>query len=308
MKTKRPFRLYPYFHQHKQAFYPGWRHLLQHPLTSLTTILVIGLAWALPALLLVIFENIQQLSPSWQNSTQISIYLKTEASSKEEINRFVEALQANPSISKIQYISPQEGLAFFSAHTGFKYLLERLGHNPLPPVLLIQPASSEPHQVQKLIEQLKALPQAEYVKSDMSWLQRFHAIVQLGKRITYAFACLFSFGVLLLVAHTIHLATQGQRKEIEVYQLVGATDYFIRRPFLYMGAIYGFLGALTALGLVQTLLMVLKQPAQTLAFFYQSHFQLQGLNVFQMLILFGVSIGLCWIASWVAVQQERIKN
>lgn len=304
MKSKRPFRLYPYIYQHQQAFYPCWKQLIRHPLGSLTTILVIGLAWALPAILLVIFDNLQQISPGWQNSTQISVYLKTQTT-EHETQHLLQALQANPAISKTLYVSPQEGLQLFSTHSGFKSLLGNLKQNPLPPVILIQPTSQNPQQVNQLVAQLQAVPQADFVKADITWLQRFFSMIQLGKRLAYLFACLFSFGVLLLVAHTVHLATQEQRKEIEIYQLVGATDHFIRRPFLYMGMMYGFLGALTAFGFVQTLLIFLKNPTQTLAFLYQSNFQLQGLTVFQMLFLFITSISLSWLAAWIAVQQEQ---
>ena len=302
-KMTNPISLY--LTQHWQALIIGSKWLISSPFTTLMTLIVIGVAIALPTGMLAIFHNVKEISHHWQQSAQISLYLKSNVN-PSTIQTTLEQLQHQPNIKKVQYISPEQGLANFSEESEFGDILKSLPNNPLPGVIVVYPTSTAqtPQAMQDLLNTLQQLPIIDQTKLDLGWVKKLYSIMQLGQRGLYALSLLLGFGVMFIIGNTINLATQRYRKEIEVYKLSGATDSFVRRPFLYSGFWYGIAGGGLAWLFVDSVLWCLKTPVNHLAMLYDSQFKLYGLNLSQSVLLFLIGIALGLAASWLTVNHH----
>lgn len=294
--------LITYINTHLQAIASSVRKLTQTPLPTLMTLIVIGVALALPTGLFVLLENIKSVSHGLSDSSQISLYLKMNLPSNQT-QSLLHRLQLQKTITAAKYISPQQGLSEFQLQTGFQNALSQLKENPLPGVILVQPnaALASPEALNQLLQTLKRFPEVDVAQLDMQWIKRFYGIIDLSKRIVYALGTLLGLGVLFIIGNTIHLSLQKYRREIEVFKLVGATDIYIRRPFLYTGMLYGLLGSLVAWLLVSILLWWLTVPVKNLASLYESHFVLQNLTLAATVILIASGVILGLTGAWLAV-------
>lgn len=273
--------------------------------TTIITFLIIGITLALPMGLYVLLKNVQQISLGLNHTSQISLYLNMDVS-QNSIHELQTILKNDQSIESSKYISPEEGLKSFQNAAGFNNLLSDLKKNPLPGVIVIQPAKSIQtlDEANQLMTRLKTLPNVKNVQLDMAWLQRLNAIVEFVHRILNAVMILFAFAVLLIVFNTIRSATQNHRDEIAVVKFLGGTNRFIYRPFLYSGLIYGLIGSIIAWFLIDTIILWLQAPVTTLVKLYDSPFQLQGLNLHTTLLLLLGGALLGYIGSWYAVKQH----
>lgn len=294
---------------HLRAAFSSLGHIARKPFVSFLTIAVIGITLALPTSFYVILQNMHQLSQQWNtNSAQISLYLKNNVSNYQAQD-LLQQLQNNSQIAKATYISPEQGMAEFTKSLELEDALNALQKNPIPAVIVVQPDSSmqTPEAVQDLVDSLKQIPEVSIVQLDMQWVQRFHNIVDLVQHIVTALAVLLGAGVLLIIGNTIRLATQNERREISVLKLVGATNAFVRRPFLYSGIWYGLFGGLIAWAIVSCTVFWLQVPAAKLASSYGSDFYLQGLSNSDGLHLLLASILLGLIGSWFVVNHSLAK-
>jgi cell division transport system permease protein len=294
---------------HLRAAFSSLGRIMRTPLVSFLTIAVIGITLALPTSFYVILENMHQLSQQWSNNnSQISLYLKNDISNYQARD-LLQQLRNNSQIAKVVYISPQQGLNEFTKSLGLDNAVSALQNNPIPGVIVVQPINSlnTPEEVQFLVNTLKQLPEVSVVQLDMQWLQRFHNIVDLVQHVVTALTILLAIGVLLIVGNTIRLATQNERREISVLKLVGATNAFIRRPFLYSGIWYGLFGGLVAWAIVALIVFWLQDPAAKLASSYSSNFYLQGLSNSDGFHLLLASILLGLVGSWFAVSRSLAK-
>lgn len=303
-------RIYIYCRQHLQAVLLSIGRIIRAPFASFITLLVLGIAMSLPAGLYVLLNNVQHLSAGLDQSTQISVYLKNGVDDAR-VKVIMAQLSAQPSIGNVRYISPTEGLAEFQQHSEFSQALNGLSSNPLPGVILVQPASNSqtPTTIQPLLQQLKLIPDVDQVQLDMEWVQRLYAIIQLAKRSIYLIAALLGLGVILIIGNTTYLTTQRHRREIEVLRMVGATNAFIRRPFLYSGMLYGLIGSVIAWLLILSVMIWLHGPAAALSELYGSKFQLNGLGFEASFALLaaGILLGIC--GAWIAVSRYlRLTN
>lgn len=291
---------------HIRAILSGLGRLFSSPFSGLLTIMVIGIALALPTFLYILLQNAQNLTQSWkEDSTQISLYLKRDLSDMRTQD-LLQQLRTNPEIANVTYISPQQGLKEFSQVLDTQTVVNLLHKNPLPGVILVQPILSLRSQptITILLNSLGNLPEVDNAQLDLEWMQRLGNMINLAKHGIYALAFLLVIGVLFIVGNTIHLATQNERKEISILKLVGATDAFIRRPFLYIGVWYGLFGSLVALILVSAALSWLQNPVAKLASSYNSGFYLHSLSFSTAFCLFIISISLGLISSWFVVTRE----
>ncbi len=209
-------------------------------------------------------------------------------------------------IEKVDYVSPAQGLADFQRQSGFNQLLSTLKENPLPSVLIVTPQLKwqTSNAMASLLDTLKQLPQVDIAQLDLAWVKRLNALLQLASRATCALAILLSLGIVFIIGSTIHLATLRHRDEIFVYQLVGASNAFIRRPFLYTGMWYGLIGSIIACIGVVALFIWINAPTQLLAKLYGSDFVLHTLSVSDGINLLLLGIVLGWLGSWVAVYRH----
>ncbi len=260
--------------RHLQVLFETLGRLWQTPVASLMTTLVIAIAIALPLVLYQIVLSVDRLSAGWQGAPQISVFLKIETSEGA-----VDPLEAgqtllqNPKVEDVQYISPEEGLSTFSEMSGFQSAIEALPENPLPPLLVVFPATGNDNTASsELADQLSELPFVDTAVYDQQWLHRLTAMVNVVKRAVIVLALLMGAGILLVISNTVRLGITNRAGEIEIIDQVGGTKSFIRRPFLYIGAIQCLFGALLAWLITSLTLFLLVKPVAKLAELYQSSF------------------------------------
>lgn len=301
-KTGTGDRMRAWWSQHRASFGGSLVRLLSTPGQTLMTSLVVAIALALPATLLVALGNIQQLGDNWDASPKISVYLKLRAR-ETAIEQLIERLKRMPEINQVQYLSADQVLNDFQRLSGFGEALEALEDNPLPATLIISPtaAGAAPDKLQKLGERIGEEGIVDEVSMDMEWVRRLRELMILGKKIVAALAGLLGLGVLLAVGNTIRLAIENRRDEIVVAKLVGGTNSFVRRPFIYSGGWYGFIGGVLACLIVAAGYWILEGTVARLASLYHSDFMLQGLGLEGNIQLLATGTILGWLGAWLAV-------
>lgn len=285
-KTRVADKLRSWGSHHRAVAVESLLRLLRSPLQSLLTWLVVAIALALPAVLYLGLAQFQHVGQSWQTQPRISVFLHMRAR-EAAIQDFRDRLQADASIAAVDYIDPDRALLEFIQYSGLGEVLETLDENPLPPVLVVQPAAghSSPEQLRQLEQRLGSEVLVDEVRLDMDWVRRLQQIMTIAQRVVLAMAGLLSLGVLLVIGNTIRLAIENRRDEIVIVKLVGATDAFVRRPFLYTGFWYGFGGGLLAWLLLAAGVQWLSGPVARLAELYQSDMRLQGLGGGESLVV-----------------------
>ena len=275
--------------------------ILREPLQSLLTILVIAIALTLPAALYLSVENIRQLSGGVEASAQISVFVKKGAR-ESALEALGEKLDGLSGVASVSYISAQAAVDEFEALSGFGSALQYLDENPLPDSFLVQPLLVS--DAARLVTEIRQLNLVDDVQLDLAWLQRLDALLDMGRKLVLALGAALGLGVILVVGNTIRLAIQSRRDEITVVKLVGGTDAYVRRPFLYSGLLFGMFGALVAAIMLTALGFWLAGPVDKLALLYQSQFSITGLGVGGVitLLMIGGTIGL--IGAWLAVGQH----
>lgn len=291
--------------RHAQTLVGSLGGILQHPMGSLMTMAVIAVALALPLALGVFLENAGAATANWNQAFDISVYMdKKAAPSRTQI--LAKQLRARPDVSAVRVITADQALTQFRGTSGFGEALDALSDNPLPDTLLVTPtvAASTPSGMSALKAALTGMADVQLVQVDTEWIKRMHATMDIFRRIVGLTAALLGLGVVLVVGNTIRLDILNRRAEIEVMKLVGATDGFARRPFLYSGIWYGLGGAIIAIILVEVSIVVVSGPVGRLAALYGSQFHLKGLGLGAGLALLGVSVGLGWLGSWLAATRH----
>ena len=297
-------RLRSYRYHHRATLKTSVLKMLREPLQSLLMILVIAIALTLPAALYLGVENISQLSGGVDSSAQISVFVKKGARDPA-LTKLAEQLEGLSGVASVSYISAQSALDEFKAVSGFGSALQYLDNNPLPEAFLVQPLLF--NDASRLVAEIRKMALVDDVQLDMAWLQRLDALLDIGRKLVLALAVALGLGVILVVGNTIRLAIQSRRDEITVVKLVGGTDAYVRRPFLYSGLLFGLMGALVAAILLASLGFWLAEPVRNLAGLYQSQYSISGLGFggFMVLLLIGGSVGL--IGAWLAVGQHLRK-
>lgn len=295
-------RFASYWNHHREVAADSLQRLVRKPLGTLATWLVIGIALALPGALYVALDNLQGLARGWEGATRISLFLK-ESVDDGSGQALAARVRERTDVAGVEFISREQALAEFRALSGFGEVLDHLDQNPLPAVVLVQPAALalDAEQAQRLGEELRTLPEVERAVLDLAWLQRLFAILDLGRNLALALAAVLAVGVLLVIGNTMRLAIEARRDEILVIKLVGGTNAFVRRPFLYTGLWYGLGGAVVACLLLVAGLLWLGNPVAQLADLYASDFRLAGLGIGHvgLLLLAGGVLG--WLGAWLSV-------
>ena len=291
--------------RHVQTMVGSLGRLWQHPFAALFTILVIGIALALPACLHVLVQNVRAASGDWESALDISVYMKTSAS-LDDARRIADRVRQRRDVDDVEIIKADDALEQFRKGSGFGSALDALQDNPLPHALVIRPAPGfrEPAQIASLSEALRALPGVDIVQLDTAWVTRFNAILDVVRRIVLLAAALFALGILVIVGNTIRLDIENRRDEIEVTKLVGGSNAFVRRPFLYNGFWYGLGGGLVAWLVVAAAISLLTVPVQRIASLYGSEFALRGLGLPGSAVLVSGGIVLGWLGSFLAATRE----
>ncbi|MGH1462572.1 MAG: permease-like cell division protein FtsX [Neptuniibacter sp.] len=278
---------------HKTTGREAYFRLWKTPIPTLMTLAVLAIALALPGLMFVGLKNIHQLGNDWQGDPKISLYLQKQLSD-EQVESFSQKMLLRQDLIAVELVTKDQGLLEFQAISEFSDVLEFLDSNPLPAVVVIQPKEQGKEVLLRLQQELSQFSEVDQAVLDMVWVERLAAFVELANRLVLVLGGLLAFSVLLVVGNTIRLSIESRKDEIQVAKLVGATDAWVRRPFIYTGFWFGLLGALIAWLFVQVSLLLISSPVSSIASLYQSDFDLQGLGVSDSLILLlaGVFLGL----------------
>lgn len=292
-----------YFIRHIQVFFYSLGQLSRAPISTLMTCMVIGIALALPTGLHTLLKNAQQLSGGWESTAQISVFMKKDLA-ETQVQKIKADIQSWPDVISVHYISREQALNEFQNLSGFGDALKALNTNPLPSVLIVKPdlsTSSSEQTTEKLLHKLRNLRQTDKAQLDMQLVRRLYAIMNIVERGVQILGFLLALAVLLVVGNTIRLAIQNRRKEIVVMKLIGGTDAFIRRPFLYTGFWYGLFGGIIAWLLVSFAMLSISSPIEKLTTLYQNQFEINNISFVTALMLIMISILLGLIGSWLAV-------
>jgi len=285
---------------HAQAFFFSLGRLAKNPISSLMTASVIGISLALPAGLFVVVENASLLSSRWDSAAEISLFLRTDV---DDIStaKLADTVRARPDVQDTLVITRSAALEEFKEYSDFGDAIDLLGENPLPAVIVVNPLDVSAFALDKLLKDLSTYPQVDKAKLDRDWLERLRAIIVLIERGLAMVFVLLGFAVVVIVGNTIRLDINNRRAEIQVIKLVGGTDAFIRRPFLYSGLWYGLGGGLIAASIVGSTLLLISGPFARVVSLFGSNYDLAGLGFIGnlQLIAAGALFGL--LGSWLAV-------
>lgn len=288
-------RLRAWRDQHAYSLVSSLGRFFQRPFSTLLTVGVMAVAMALPLGLGLSLANLQRLSGSVRESREIGVFLRTDVT-PQQAEALAAELRQRPDVAKLTIKTPAQGLAEFRQLTDLSGALELLGENPLPTVLLLQPNDDGA----RLADALRGRPGVELVQHDAVWRKRLAAWMQFALRLLLVIGGLLALGVILVVGNTVRLDIGARRDEIAVMQQLGATDGFIRRPFIYLGAWYGLAAGAAALGLVALAGIALRPTLASLIASYGSQLQLRGpdwqvaLGVLLVAGFFG------WFGAWLA--------
>lgn len=294
---------------HRATLSSSLGKMFGEPIQTLMTVLVIAIALALPSAMLLMLNNVQKIGGDLESSSQITVFVAKPAES-EAIEGLALQLEDLKGVISVTYVSAEQALEEFKALSGFGTALRYLDENPLPAVFLVQPLLSgetDVSQAESLINSIEALESVEDVQVDMLWIQRLNAITEIGEKVVLAISIALGIGVLLIVGNTIRLAIQGRQEEIIVVKLVGGTDAYVRRPFLYTGTLLGLFGAVIASFMLIGCFIWIGRSVEILASLYQSQFELVGLGLSGVLVLCAIGAVTGLIGAWIAVMQHLRK-
>jgi cell division transport system permease protein len=261
-------------------------------------ILVIAVTLALPAAINVVVKNAQSVSGSWDNALDFSVYLKQDLS-VDEAEGLARIIGQRADVESVDLVTAEEALAEFKQQSGFGDALNQLSDNPLPHALVVRPGPSNTSASMILLqEEIGNLPESELVQVDTEWVQRFHAILDIVRQAIAIGAALLGLAIVVIIGNTIRLDIENRREEIEVTKLIGASNAFVRRPFLWTGFWYGLFGGTFALLLVQYGLFLLKGPVARLAGLYQGNITVATMGFDESFAIIGTAVFLGLFASW----------
>ncbi|KQQ54694.1 cell division protein FtsX [Pseudomonas sp. Leaf127] len=288
---------------HRSSLVDSLRRLGKQPIGSFFTCLVMAIALSLPMGLSLLLSNIERLGGSWQRAAQISVYLQMDAGQAEG-GRLREQIKAMPDVAEAEYVSSDQALKEFQKDSGLGEALKALPNNPLPGVVVVTPQEVDKPALEALRARLAELPKVQQAQLDLVWVERLAAILKLGDRFVFGLTVLLVAALLLVIGNTIRLHIENRRVEIEVIKLVGGTDSYVRRPFLYMGALYGIGAGVLSWGVLAFGLDWLNDAVIGLAGLYGSNFALTGVPMGDGLSLLLGAVLLGYIGAWIAVARH----
>ena len=279
--------------QHLYSVVSSLGRAVRRPWATLLTVGVMAVAFALPLGLWLALQNVGHFAGDVQQSREIDLFLTPETP-VARAQALAETLRARDDVASVELRTPDQGLAEFRQRSGLADSLDLLDGNPLPALLVVVPEGDEA----RLVAALEALPETDLLQHDAAWRERLTGWMGFGERLTWVLAALFGLGALLVVGNTVRLDIQSRREEIGVLQLLGASDGFIRRPFVYLGAWYGLAAGALALGLLKLAALALRDPLAALARSYGSPFALSGLDPLgaALVVLAATIVG--WLGAW----------
>jgi cell division transport system permease protein len=279
------------------------RRLLTTPLSSLLNILVIGIALSLPAGMYLMLKSVQSLAEQTTDTHQISLFLSMDADTNE-VTRIGNQLKQHTGINRIKFVPRDQALEQLKQTTGLTDVIGGMAQNPLPDAYIIYPKKTDAQALETLRDELQKWPKVEHVQLDSAWAHKLEAILKFGLLAVILLAVLLGFALIAITFNTIRLQILTRREEIEVSRLIGATNAFIRRPFLYYGLLQGLLGGIAALLIITLSLSLLNNNLAELTHLYASNFKLHLPTASDSATLLLLSAYLGWLGAWLSVSRH----
>ncbi len=278
--------------------------LLRQPFSSLMIVLVIAVTLALPAALNLVVKNAAAVSGSWDNALDFSVFLNRNISA-QDAGKLARLIEQRADVDAVQVITAEQALSEFKQQSGFGDAMDQLSQNPLPHTLVVRPSAANTTLSMVLLrEELANLPETDLVQVDTEWVRRFHAILDILREAILIGSILLGTAIIVIIGNTIRLDIQNRREEIEVTKLIGASNAFVRRPFLWTGFWYGLLGGLLAIGLVLIGVRLLQAPVARLAGLYQGGIDLLSFELAEIGLIVGIGVFLGLTGSWFAAARH----
>ncbi|MCL1112151.1 permease-like cell division protein FtsX [Shewanella basaltis] len=298
-------RIVMFFIRHVQQGMSSMGELWRSPVSSVMTMAVLGVSLSLPAALQVLVKNAENITQSWNSAAEISLFIN-KGRSEQSIQSLLSRIKAFREVETVSYISRDQALEEFQRLSGFGEALSYLDDNPLPAVVTVTPSVkySSPTGARELLTKLEREPEVNFGRLDIEWLERLQALLKLLEKTVLAIAALLVLAVVLVIGNTIRLAIMNRRTEIEVMKLVGATESFIQRPFLYTGIWYGVIGGILAWLIINALVWYLDGALAELLGLYGSQLTIQSLTFTELLKLMLLASFLGWLGSYLSVRQH----
>ena len=294
-----------FFIRHIQHAMASLGELWRNPISSVMTMAVLGVSLSLPAALQVLVKNAETITQSWNSAAEISLFVD-EGRSEKSIQSLITRLKVYPEVAEVNYINRDQALEEFQRLSGFGEALSYLDSNPLPAVVMVTPSLkySSPEGARELLTKLEQEAEVSFGRLDIEWLERLQAVVKLLERTVLAIAALLVLAVVFVIGNTIRLAIMNRRTEIEVMKLVGATEAFIQRPFLYTGIWFGIIGGVVAWVIINLLVWYLDFALAELLGLYGSQLHMESLTLTELgqLVLLASFLG--WLGSYLSVRQH----
>ena len=296
-------RVSAYLLHHFKSMLFSLGKIYEAPTTTIMTVAVIGITLSLPGGFYLFLKNIDAIAGDFRSSSQISLYLDLELSEKSA-RKLEKEIASMDTVVSTQFFSREQSLEEFRQNSGFGKSIDTLNSNPLPHTIIVEPAEADTFTIRGLLKNLQAIPEVDIAKLDTEWLERLYTIIEIAKRSVIIITVLFAFAVLLIIGNTIRLDIQNRYQEIVVTKLIGATDAFIRRPFLYGGIWYGLLGGILSWLIVEIGYFAISGPLERLNLLYQSEMSLITFSFHDFIILITSSTLLGLTGSWIAVARH----
>jgi cell division transport system permease protein len=283
----------------KHALTAALRRLLTQAVATLLTALAMGVAISLPSGLYLILGNLDRLAGNLPAQPEISIFLDPASSSAQQ--QAIAARLKQPDIAKARHVPKDEALATLSASQGLADITAGLTQNPLPDAWVVRPRDASRAELVRIADALAKLPGVAETHLDSQWADRLQAALAIGRSGVWLLAALFAIALVAISGNAIRAQVLSRRDEIQVSRLIGATDRYIRRPFLYLGALQGLLGGLAAGGVLALAGWALREPVAHLAGLYGSGFQLLPPTAIEIAVVLGLTSLFGWLGAWISV-------
>ena len=296
-----------WFIQHKESLRLVLSRMWRTPMATLMMLGVMGVTLCLPAILYVVVESFSRFSGSLESEPQISLFLALDIK-PEDVKQFHRRLREHAGVKEFRFVSRDKAWQDLRQNAGLDEFAGGLERNPLPDAFIIRAKNTAPVEVEQLQKELAQWEHVEHVQIDAAWIKRLYALLDLGRKVVMVLAALLGFALLAVVGNTIRLQILTQREEIEVSMLIGATDRFIRRPFLYAGMLYGVGGGVAAWIMLYGVLFLFNSSVEEFARLYASDFRLHMLNMQASLVMVVGAAALGWLGSYLAVNRHFARN
>lgn len=283
----------------KHALTAAVNRLRAHPLSTLLTALAMGVAISLPGVLYLGLNNLSRVAGDLPTHPEISIFLDSGMS---DTNRqAIAARLKQPDIAAARFVPRDEALAALSASQGLADISAGLTQNPLPDAWVVRPQDTSREALARVADELGKLPGVAETHLDSLWADRLQAALSIGRAGVWLLAGLFAIALVAISGNAIRAQVLARRDEILVSRLIGATDRYIRRPFLYLGALQGLLGGLAAIGVLAIAGGVLRPPVERLAALYGSTFHLLPPTAIEIAAVLAFTAAFGWLGAWLSV-------